>query len=412
MRRGMRASCIDSVYCVLTFVAVGVSSMAGVQLQQHPSFARLQQPITAAILVLAMGAWLLFATFLYKIYSTIKAVICARLQHATLQEEEMVILMDVMDSNDGFDHYREQAMQEREETPITNPYAGAVRVLKMRNDLMVSIYLVSTGVFSSVFSLAALDARAGALFCCGVLTLAFRDFWMRCKVCPVFIEGAISKTGHYFLQGAESIVLTCVLVSACFTVCISPELPESYVAAGHDFIIHCASFTAPLLLSMSPPEHHYLVALETSMPFAALLAVVVLYIMSPLAPYVQEADGIKHGWMLFQLVPLVTPATIVCIMHCIKNGLTLCVAFSVATWTVAHIALTSDLAAHRHLAITTVSLLAVAALGGAALTYRRWTTVASHVIYHYPSRGKGHASDDSNFSTGTPDDEYGDAASE
>eukprot|EP00961_Rhodomonas_salina_P029330 395321-Rhodomonas_salina.1 len=86
-------------------------------------------------------------------------------------------------------------------------------------------------------------------------------------------------------------------------------------------LTHVAAAVSPFLIATAPPGHHYVVAFETCIPTACLVALAVLYIMSPAAAYMEALHRMPRMWLHMSMVPLLVPVLVVALMHLIRRGL-------------------------------------------------------------------------------------------
>eukprot|EP00961_Rhodomonas_salina_P295630 3935643-Rhodomonas_salina.1 len=121
---------------------------------------------------------------------------------------------------------------------------------------------------------------------------------------------------------------------ACFYFIPNPMVAtkDTESVTYYDTLMHFASFISPILIWMSPQEHHSIIALETSLPIGAVLAISVLYMMSPVAPYMLLLHEQPTVWPFFSVIPMVIPVLILCVINAFRRGFTIIIPLTTLCW--------------------------------------------------------------------------------
>jgi hypothetical protein len=299
-----------------------------------------QDPIIASIVMLLSGLWVLFSFAFYKVYDVIRILVLKK-SRTVIDEEEMLVLMHAMDPvtvpDPTLSATKKQKKMNASNIPLDSiPYTNITHTLKLRNNLLINIYLVASGVFFCVFPLLQINVHAASYFLVVLLAFAAKDSVLRAFKVPECFEQAIALQVHravFRLEYATLFALSVlggILFTATYKIQDISSSPTQWV------LIYIACALAPILIWTAPNEHHYIVAFETSVPVACLLAFITLYSVSPILPYLDLIADNHSMWPFFYVVPIVFPLTVVSMMHCVRTGLSIALLLSISVWCTMH----------------------------------------------------------------------------
>lgn len=196
-----------------------------------------------------------------------------------------------------------------------------------------------------------------------------------------FARVAVVPSDFLPWQGVEGTIVVALCAAIALYYYLMPTPPESYIAIQHAPFLHTAAAAAPFLIYMSPTGHHYIVALETAMPVASFIALILLYGLSPVEPYMDCLKDMKGIVPMFLIVPICFPILIICIMHAFRRGFTLVLSCVMLAWMNVFLMLGDIPAGHAAMLWTMVALASATNIALGCLLYYRQKHISSHVIY-------------------------------
>lgn len=240
---------------------------------------------------------------LYKTYAAIRKTLCPykrnsnstadtdESSHYSGDEDEIAVLMQVWDAN----------------TPApsvpTDVYGRLLYAVRQRNHLLTNIYIVSVGVFLSVFPLACLDHKAVLYFTIGIWILSAREAYYRTLFEPICYRPNQLTEVWNTTNSLEVLVIVGMGVAIAIYLFIVPSEPTSYIAYPYDVIIQVGAFISPFLIQIAPDGNHSMVVVETALPVSGFLAMVVLYALSPITATLDIIRDTHEIWLVFSMLP-------------------------------------------------------------------------------------------------------------
>ncbi len=201
-------------------------------------------------------------------------------------------------------------------------------MLRQRNDLLTSMYIVSSGVFFSLFALTHLDAQAVFYFMNSIWIISVWEALQRTRTVPACIDPSRTCVVHQWSSWVEVIILC--LFAAFLVEAIAFNNLDCSMPAVFTTISSCL---APFFIWLAPKQHHPIIVFETSIPLATFVALALLYAMSPIESYMLELRNMNGTLSFFTMVPLCVPFLIICMIHAFRRGFTLFIFLALAIWT-------------------------------------------------------------------------------
>jgi hypothetical protein len=201
-------------------------------------------------------------------------------------------------------------------------------MLRQRDDLLTNMYIVSSGVFFSLFALTHLDTQSVAYFMNSVWMISVWEALRRTRTLPDCVEPTRTCVVHQWSSWVEVIIL-CLFAAFLVELIAFNQLDSSPPAV----FTTISSSLAPFFMWFAPKQHHPIIVFETSIPLATFVALALLYAMSPIESYVLELRNMHGTTLFFTMVPLCVPFWIICMIHAFRKGFTIFIFLALAMWT-------------------------------------------------------------------------------
>ena len=321
---GVQFSCFWYITCLL-----------GKNARVSDKFYEVNEVVFACLVMLMTVTLFGFILILYKIYDYVRIHVLNRNNSNVSEEEEMVVLMEALDGEQTAEEDTPSSHIPRPEVDGTRDVAYSVirRALKERNELLLNLYVVATGIFLSVFALAALDYHSIAFFALGLCVLAIRDAYRRAYTTPICYMLDLTKPIHKCTVLLESgVVLLSITCLALYNFAVPVQEPRSYLPKTYDIIIWLCSFLSPLLVSIAPTDYHCIVVVESSLPICAFLAILILYAMSPIGPQLELMAQTKQLHTFLCITPCIFLATLISLVNMIRRAYALLLVYVFISW--------------------------------------------------------------------------------
>ena len=303
------------------------------------NFYEVNEIIFACFVMLTTVTLFVFVLLMYKIYDFVRIHVVHRNNSNVSEEEEMVVLMEALDGDQIASN--EEAMEHKPFSHLPRPqvdgthhaaYSVIRQALKERNELLLNLYVVATGIFLSIFALAALDYHSIAFFALGLCVSAMRDAYRRAHTTPICFKLDLTKPIHKWTILLESGVILLSITCLALYSSLPKQEPASYLPKTYDIIIWLSSFLSPLLVSIAPTDYHCIVVVESSLPICAFLSILVLYTMSPIAPHLELMAQTKHLHTFLCVTPCIFLATVISLVNMIRRAYALLLVNVFISW--------------------------------------------------------------------------------
>lgn len=325
----------DLLYGVAFFSLFGTCTMLANHLQifndgvDYPTRSKIA---ISSITMLLTCVWTLLFWLLYKLYDSARSLLASR-GVLRASDDEMAVLMGVVDDGAPPAMYsiREEEMHQLHDDRTPDAVHILTNAVHYRNDLLLNMYFVGSGVFFALIAVGQLDRQCSICFAAGLWLLSVRDCLSRSRKIPDCVHPTLTAQVHKRSNLIEAGLLFCLAGALTFGAYQSTHTHETTDNFMH-IITLIACIASPFLIWISPSHHHHLVTFETSVPMAAFMALAGIYAMSPMEPFLRQLHDTPGALQYLMMTSLMFPSIMLSVLYAFRKGFGVALCCGASTW--------------------------------------------------------------------------------